>query len=222
MDFAHFATDTDQEFVSASVTALEGLINEAILKNDRCVLGLSGGSTPRPVYEVLGESTEIDWSKVWIFLVDERHVAEDADESNTKLMKETFPSSQIIHPKKSPLNEWQSSYEKLMEDLLDGSWPDVVVLGMGEDGHIASLFPPVQEGSDSSLTVHTTTDKFAVHDRVSVTLPVLTKARSKIFLLKGDKKKTVWDEMFLSDEDAKRWPAKAVLESGEVTLITQW
>ena len=239
MSHAHIPTNTEEDFVTASVTLLEGLINAAILEKDRCVLGLSGGSTPRPVYEALGKSEEIDWSKVWIFLVDERHVPEDDDESNTKLIQDTLmasaeiPPAQFIHPQDLPLEEWLPNYEGALAEVLGDGFPDVVVLGMGEDGHIASLFPPIPVAEDRDLplrsskggfplTIHTTTDQFAVHDRISVTLPVLTNAGAKIFLLKGEGKKKVWEEMEGSEEGVERWPAKAILESGDVSVVSQW
>lgn len=229
MDFAHLATDTDGEFSSASVTLLEGLMNAAMLERGNCILGLSGGSTPRPVYEALGKSQEIDWQHVWLFLVDERYVPTGNPESNTKLIQETLlaiaalPPMQFKHPADLPLEEWQQEYEKILADLLKGKWPDIVILGMGEDGHIASLFPPVSErGMGPELTVRTTTDRFEVQNRISVTLPVLTNARSKIFLLRGKEKKKIWEEMLADDSDERRWPAKAILASGNVTLVTQW
>jgi len=229
MDYAHIATDTNEEFAVASVTLLEGLINAAILERDRCILGLSGGSTPRPVYEALGKSKEIDWSKVWLFLVDERYVSAESDDSNTKLIRETLlanadvPPTQFRHPADLPLEEWREGYEETLENLFDGEWPDVVILGMGEDGHIASLFPPIpEEGMGPELTVHTTTDQFAVHDRVSVTMPVLTKARSKVFLLQGEMKKEVWEKMLADDGSEQRWPIQSALSSGNVTVVTQW
>lgn len=229
MDYAHFATDTEKEFVMGSVATLEGLINEAILNNGKCIIGLSGGSTPRAVYTALGKSEEIDWSKVWLFLVDERYISSENDDSNTKLVKDTLlvganiPAMQCKYPADLPLEEWRQEYEETLADLLQGNWPDIVILGMGEDGHIASLFSPVTEnGFGPELTVHTTTDTFAVHDRISVTMPVLTNATHKVFLLKGEGKKTVWEEMLASTEDAKRWPAKAILEAGGCTVVTQW
>ncbi|PIQ76399.1 6-phosphogluconolactonase [Candidatus Peregrinibacteria bacterium CG10_big_fil_rev_8_21_14_0_10_49_24] len=229
MDYAHLKTDTAKEFVTGSVTILEGMINEAILAKGKCILGLSGGSTPRPVYEALGRSTEIDWSKVWIFLIDERYVSSESEDSNSKLIRDSLlagariPPMQYKYPADLPLEEWQSEYEATLADLLQGTWPDIAVLGMGEDGHIASLFPPViKQAQGPELTVHTTTDHFAVHDRVSVTLPVLTKATHKVFLLKGEGKKAVWNEMLQSGEDENRWPAKAILKSGGCTVVSQW
>jgi len=207
----------------AGLTLLEGLMNEAVLEHGKCIVGLSGGSTPKPLYGALGKSEEVDWSKIFVFLVDERHVEEADDDSNTKLIKDTLQPENFVYPTYAPLKEWQKGYDEELKKLFDGHWPDVVLLGMGEDGHIASLFPPVaDDASDGTLTMHTTTDHFAVHDRLSTTLLVLTNAKSKIFLLKGEGKKNTWEAMEISEEGSERWPAKAVLESEGVTLVSQW
>lgn len=92
-------------------------------------------------------------------------------------------------------------------------------MGLGEDGHIASLFPPVPaEGYGDRLVMHTTTDTFAVHDRISTTMVVIGSADRKVFFLKGEGKKFVWEEM-MHDDNAEimmeRWPAKAALALGE-------
>ncbi len=70
--------------------------------------------------------------------------------------------------------------------------------------------------------IHTTTDTFAVRDRISVTLPVLKQARQTMFFLKGEAKKKVWDEMMASTEDVTRWPAKEVIQKTKTTLVCHW
>jgi 6-phosphogluconolactonase/glucosamine-6-phosphate isomerase/deaminase len=99
--------------------------------------------------------------------------------------------------------------------------PDLVILGMGEDGHIASLFPPVAELAlgDQALIIHTTTDAFAIHDRISVSLNLLAASDQQVLLLKGEKKKKVWESMLKSKEGDARWPAKRILEGGRATVI---
>ena len=90
--------------------------------------------------------------------------------------------------------------------------PDIAVIGMGDDGHIASLFPPLtDEAFEDKDVIITTTDKFVIRERISVSLPFLTKVRLPIFLLQGEKKKAVWDEMIAASVDLRRWPAQAVL-----------
>ena len=108
--------------------------------------------------------------------------------------------------------------------MIDTYLPDIVTLGMGSDGHIASLFPPVPDIAlgDEALVVHTETDQFAITDRISVSLNFLCAAQDQIFFLKGTDKKFVWDEMIASDEDEHRWPAKRMIETGDVSLVSMW
>lgn len=231
------STANDVNFVTQGVTMLKQTIMESIAARGLAMIGLSGGSTPKPIYDALGKE-KIDWSKVWIFLVDDRYIRADDPNSNRFLLRSTLlknaaiPESQIIFPDTSlPLPECMALYEKHLKSLFQmvrqthqgqGS-PDLITLGMGDDGHIASLFPPLtDEAFGPSLVIHTTTDKFVVRDRVSVTLPVLTQARQSVFFLKGAEKKRVWEEMIASSETQKRWPAKAVMEKTSVSVIAQW
>lgn len=217
---------TDAEFVARGVEFLRDSIVDAITENKRCVIGLSGGSTPKPIYEALGKE-KLDWTKVWIFLVDDRYIRADDPNSNQFLLRSTLlknaaiPESQLIFPDTTlPLAECVKLYDRHMTDLLKKGPADVVTLGMGDDGHIASLFPPLSEAAfGPKHVIHTTTEKFAVKDRISVTLPVLENAEEAVFFLKGAEKKKVWEEMTTSNEEGGRWPAKDV---GNATVIALW
>ena len=217
-----------QEFIQHSTAFIERCILSAISSRGHAVIGLSGGSTPGPVYELVGKNASIDWSKVWIFLVDDRYVREDSPHSNQFLIRSTLlrnapiPESQFITPDTTlPIEECRARYDAELKSLFAKGPADLVILGMGNDGHIASLFPPLSEHAfGPSLAIHTTTDIFDIHDRISVTLPVLTQARQALFLLKGKEKKDVWEQMMKSTEGIARWPAKAVMEAGHATVIT--
>lgn len=228
-DLIETGTDRNDQFVEHSVTVLTRLISEAIQKQDHCILGLSGGSTPRDIYSALGKTSEIDWSKVWLFLADERYVPADDERSNAHLVRSTLlasakiPKEQIVFPNTAlPYDECVQQYSDDIEDLLHRDVPDVIVLGMGPDGHIASLFPPLPDEALLGVVIGTTTDAFDVRERISVTLPVLTSAKHSVFLLKGEKKKLVWDEMLASSEDSLYWPAKEVLSVFQSTVIGMW
>ncbi|NOS68126.1 MAG: 6-phosphogluconolactonase [Candidatus Peribacteraceae bacterium] len=211
------STKNDADFVARGVGFLEKAIREALSEHGCCIIGLSGGSTPKPIYEALGKE-KMDWSKIWIFLVDYRYIRADDPNSNqflllsTQLKNAAIPESQIFFPDTSlPLQECINLYDRHLKDLLKKGAPDIVTLGMGDDGHIASLFPPLTDAAfGQAAAIHTTTDTFDVRDRISVTLPVLKKARQSIFFLKGERKKAVWDEMMASNDDEKRWPAKKI------------
>lgn len=227
MDYARIITENENEFVQGSVIVLSSLINAAILQNGACLLGLSGGSTPKKIYEELGKSDEIDWGKVWVCLVDERYTPADSDDSNQKLVRETLlknadvPQENLLFPDTSlPIIDCVEQYNEALANVK----PNVLTLGLGEDGHTASLFPPVMDQAfeRTKHVIHTTTDAFAVHDRISMTLPTIGRAGSKIFLLKGEQKQAVWEDMEQSQEGRERWPAKEVIKSGGVTLIAEW
>jgi len=228
----YLKTQSEVDFINSGVRILKESIQDAISKRGECMLGLSGGSTPHPIYELLGKE-EIDWAKVTIFLVDERYVPTDDDKSNQKMVRETLlnnasiPESNIILPNtKLSLEECVDDYTKKIKQMIDaqGYLPDVVTLGFGEDGHIASLFPPVSDAalSDQHFALHTQTDKFDVKDRITLTLNVIASAQNHIFFLKGEGKKKVWEEMMESKEDERRWPGKRVIESETATVVTLW
>lgn len=218
-------TDAGPSFARTAAQKLGDLIRRAIRANGTCVIGLSGGSTPGPVYEELAGEM-IDWSRVTVFLADDRCVSPDHPDSNQHLVRSALlsrlsePPATLFHDTSLPPAEAAEAYGKRLEELLAERGADIVVLGMGPDGHIASLFPPLDERAfGPAFAIHTTTDAFAVHDRISVTLPVLAGAAHAVFLLKGEDKLRLWEEMEASTEDAHRWPARAVLEKGTVTLI---
>ena len=114
-------------------------------------VALSGGSTPKALFTLLTKpplSLKIDWSKVHLFWSDERAVPKDHPDSNFHMAMEAgfakagIPESQIHRMKaENNIEEESLSYEKLLESQLKGKGFDLVMLGMGEDGHTASLFP---------------------------------------------------------------------------------
>ena len=227
MELTEYTVETPEAFVADATAFIADIVREAIANDGRCILGLSGGSTPGPVYEALGREPGIDWSKVWIFLVDDRCVPADHPKSNQFLLRSTIlkhapiPESQIVVPDVTLApDETARKYGEEIASMTRVGKPALVVLGLGEDGHIASLFPPVSEAAFSMTgAIHTTTTAFDIHDRISVTLPVLTSSKQALFLLKGEKKIGVWEEMVEGVEGVKRWPGKAVVEGVETTVM---
>jgi len=227
MQIQEMRTDGAEDFIRQSSACIGQVITETIRKRGQCIVGLSGGSTPGPVYEALGKA-DLPWDKVHIFLVDERYVPPDHAESNQRMISATLlreapiPPGHICFPDTAlPLSQCIERYALNLHTLCSDHLPDLVILGMGEDGHIASLFPPVPELAlgYQALIIHTTTDVFAVHDRISVSLNLLAASESQIFLLKGAKKKNIWKEMLASEDDDQRWPAKRILKGERSTVI---
>lgn len=219
--------NNEAEFVEAGTALLESAVLEGIGASGVGILGLSGGSTPRAIYEALGRSKNIDWTRVWIFLVDDRYVPADSADSNQLLLRSTLlknaavPEPQIIFPDTTlPIPACVNLYDKRLGSLLRKGSPDIISLGMGDDGHIASLFPPLEDSAfGPDFAIHTTTDKFAIRDRVSVTMPVLERARRTVFFLRGAGKKRALEEMTGSGENGRRWPGKTVIKTGSNTLL---
>ncbi len=229
MEFEHFHATAGQDFVDTSVRVLSERIHQSIDEFGRAIVGLSGGSTPKPIYSALGKCA-IPWDKVSLFLVDERYVPADHDDSNQKLVRETLlntasiPEENLLFPDTSlSLEECIHHYDLKLAGMLSAGIPHIVTLGMGNDAHIASLFPPVPDAAyGDRLVLHTKTDQFAVHDRISTTMVVLGSADRKIFFLQGEEKKVVWEEMMNAEEDLNRWPAKAVLHLGGGMVVSDW
>lgn len=150
-------------------------------------IALSGGSTPRAAYALLGERGTLRGAEV--FFVDERCVPPDDAASNYRLVRETVGSSAAsVHRVRGedPPEEAARIYDEEMRALL-GEEPvlDVVVLGMGPDGHTASLFPGAPELAERELVAVATRDAHAGFRRVTLTLPVLNRARHALFLAAG-------------------------------------
>jgi len=222
-------TSGNAEFTAQSVVILQQKILNAIEQYDSCILGLSGGSTPRPVYEELGQRSDIDWQKVQLFLVDERYVPPDHAESNQKLVRDTLlkhadvPPDQCYFPDTSlGIEDCVLAYARSFVDLFAARPPDVMVLGLGPDGHTASLFPPLpKEAFGEVLALHTTTDTFAVHDRITVSPLVLMAAQAHLLLLQGEEKRRVFEECVHAELSPTRWPLHVVLGTRGLTAIAR-
>jgi 6-phosphogluconolactonase len=135
--YEHLKT-TQQTFLSSSVQWLQNEILSAMAKKGTCILGLSGGSTPGPIYEEVGKLTGIDWSKVYVFAVDERYTPPTDKDSNRNLVGRTLlkhssiPKENIFFPNTTlPLEDCLAEYEKQLQTLFSSrGLPDIITLGM--------------------------------------------------------------------------------------------
>lgn len=178
----------------AAAEILEADAKAAIASRGRFILALSGGSTPKVLYALLASeyASRIEWPKVAVFFGDERCVAADHADSNYKMAQETLLS-------KVPAAVHRISGEygpRVAADLYAGVLPkalpmfDVVLLGMGADGHTASLFPGHHFAADAGklTTAATAPAGFAIPDRVSLTLEALGSSRRAIAMITGKDK----------------------------------
>lgn len=172
---------------------------DAIAARGRFTLALSGGSTPRPLYEWLATDEgrdQIDWARVHLFWGDERGVPPDHADSNYRLARETLldhvpiPAAQIhrIHGEDDPETA-ASAYEQTLRELsADGL--DLVLLGLGRDGHTASLFPNRPAGRETSRWVVADQDPTG-RARITLTPPAINAARTVAFIVTGADKALV-------------------------------
>lgn len=193
---------------------------ESIAARGRFSLALSGGSTPRALYRLLaGEfAARIDWTRTHLWFGDERCVPQDHAESNARMARETLvvpiPAAQV-HPvpaERSPAHAAED-YERALR-AFDGASPfDLTLLGMGADGHTASLFPGTTALDDEEqLCCATWVEKLKAY-RLTLTLPVFDHAAAVLFLACGADKAPAWDLATANDPAGHTPPAGRVRPS---------
>lgn len=164
-------------------------------------LGLSGGSTPRRTYELLA-GLELDWSDVTLVLVDERFVPPDDPASNAGMVQRALadqvcPPAQFVTPDTVDIDPAESASEYGAKLRGFGSL-DLVLLGMGVDGHTASLFPGTNDLRSDGAWARVTHSPAGVPQRISLTIDAFEHARRAIVLVDGIEKRErlrqAWDE----------------------------
>jgi len=204
---------------------------EAIAQTRRFVVALAGGSTPRTMYESLAAAelaAQVDWGLVHVAWGDERCVAPDDARSNSRMAREAFldrvPISEAhVHRIKGELGPeaGAADYERVLHELFVAGRPrfDLVLLGLGKDGHTASLFPrdPTLRERTRWVAGVEMPDVEPRVPRVTLTLPVINAAGRVWFLVAGSGKcrvlRAVLDE---PGAGASRSPAAMVQPAGEL------
>jgi len=184
----------------------------ALAQKDSFTVALSGGSTPKILYQLLADQfqTRVSWSKTQFFWSDERHVPPDHPDSNYRLAHEALlsrvpvPESNVhrVHSENPSAQEAADEYEKIIVPRLD-----LILLGLGTDGHTASIFP----GSDvlhetKRLVAAPWVEKLNTY-RITMTLPLLNNGASILFLVSGAEKAAIVTEVL---EGPKKYPAQFV------------
>ena len=163
----------------------------------RFALVLSGGPTAEGCYEMLATAGGIDWSLVDVYVGDERLVPPDDADANQRLIREALldrvgpVGSFSPMPTVGPVDECVAAYQRTMSDLVTGPGIDLIHLGMGPDGHTASLFPgaPTLDAGPGVLALATEDPAGNnPHPRLTLTLPVINSARVAVFTVAGASK----------------------------------
>ncbi len=202
---ADIAADTIARFIAERITEKDGPVT----------VFLSGGSTPRVTYTRLQEA-DIDWARVHLFLGDERWVAHDHDESNARMARESFiedveATFHVVHTHLETPEHAADHYEEILAEVFgyDEVKADLVILGIGEDGHTASLFPGTEALDESErLYVANWVPEMEAW-RLTATYRLLHQARKVIFLVTGKNKASVVAEIL---EGGVEHPALRVMQ----------
>jgi 6-phosphogluconolactonase len=215
--------------VLATAEEIIDCIAEAVRKRGRCNIALAGGSTPRDVYTLLATKPYknlVCWDDVSLFWGDERTVAPDDPESNYRMVRHTLldlidiPEKNVhrIRGEAEP-RQAASEYAELLCRHFNEELPcfDFVLLGLGDDGHTASLFPGTEVIEEyGQLVAAVFVPKFAAW-RVTLTLPVLNAAREIMFLVSGVAKSDMVRRIMDSHEPDKGLPASLVTPQSGTT-----
>ena len=195
---------------------------ESVKRSNGFAVALSGGSTPKLLYELLANPNEpfreqIEWDKTFFFFGDERNVPPDDPDSNYRMVYEAMfshaPKTNVYRiPGEKPAAQAAEEYEDVLVEVFGADVPDLdlILLGLGEDGHTASLFPHSPALRETERYVAAPwVEKFNAY-RITMTLPVLNNGKSVVFLVTGASKAEVLREVIKTDKKPDLYPAQAI------------
>jgi 6-phosphogluconolactonase len=216
---------TPQQLYQTAADEILRAAKEAVEQRGRFTIALSGGSTPKGLYTLIAANaaTSLPWEKMFFFFGDERHVLPDHPDSNFRVAEETLlskvpvPGSNVfrIPAEASDAALAADAYEKTLHDffsLKPGEIPrfDVILLGLGPDGHTASLFPETAALLEKSRLVVANWVEKLKGWRITLTLPVLNAARMAAFLVSGTDKAAILHEVLEGKGADEKYPARLV------------
>jgi 6-phosphogluconolactonase len=218
--------DLSRRAAEAAVATINGAVQAA----GTCSIVLSGGSTPRVLYSLLASEfrAQIPWANVQVFWGDERYVPPEDPRSNYLMAKETLldhvacpPAN--IHPMPTHFPSAEVAardYERTLRNHFGGKWPnfDLVLLGIGDDGHTASLFPGSLALAERTRWVVAARAPVEPYVRLTLTLPALTRTAAVYVLVAGAAKADAVRHVFERAGDWIKYPAAGVRVAAESVI----
>ncbi|MFN8771255.1 MAG: 6-phosphogluconolactonase [Neisseriaceae bacterium] len=205
---------SQEEQIQAIATQLESLVSKFLKEKDQVVIAVSGGKSPIKLFERLS-NTDLPWDKILITLVDERVVDTENEDSNENLVKTHLLKNYAKKAKFVGLVDIIKSVTDMLQ-LANTNIPniDIAILGMGEDGHTASIFPCCQElddaiNLDNKNKYINTNPLFVKYSRISLTLPALFSIPSLILSINSEIKFKVFNESLKANN--KSYPISYLL-----------
>jgi 6-phosphogluconolactonase len=207
-------------FAHTVAEEIRSLVDGAISRNGRCVIALSGGQTPGAVYRTLGRpplDTAMPRDKIILIWGDERWVPTSDEHSNYHLVHENLlnklAKTPVAYPMPTDLKspaEVARVYSETIQKLGGKAGVpeiDIVLLGIGEDGHTASLFPGESALKERDSLFVATHSPAGIKDRISMTSPLIENAKRVIFLVTGSAKAEILSKILEGDADYEQYPA---------------
>jgi 6-phosphogluconolactonase len=214
----HIFKDAEETTI-ALADWIAALIQKTLEVNDRFTIALSGGETPKKLYQTLGAYPyieKINWKKLHVFWGDERFVAFEDQNNNAKMAYDSLlshasiPSDQI-HKISTDISPQESveEYSKILYKYFDNKQAtfDLVLLGMGDDGHTLSLFPGSENLSDNNSWVKAINSK-EKGERITLLPSVVNQSSAIAFLIAGEKKAPVLKKVL--EEQEQKYPAQLI------------
>jgi 6-phosphogluconolactonase len=214
-----------EEVASAVCVWLVDTICQTIEQRGRCVLALSGGSTPKRLYELIAGShlAGLDWTKVHLLMGDERNVPLDDAESNFRMVQTAWLDAAIssgireyvpcFYPVPIEVHDPEKAayqYGQTIRSVLGDSCAiDIVLLGLGDDAHTASLFPETQALESLDGFVANYVPKFESF-RLTMTASLINCARNVVFLVCGPSKSAALEVVWHGPRDPVLYPAQGI------------
>lgn len=215
--------ETPEETARALAEAVADILRQRLAETGRASLVVSGGSTPVPFFDHLSKA-DLDWPRVTVLLADERWVPESDPASNARLVRthllQNGAEGAEFLSLKTPVPDPEQALPDIERRLAELELPlDVLVLGMGTDGHTASLFPdapelPLALKPCGGHRVALMTPPSQMHPRITLTLPVLESARFTALHLKGADKLDTLASAAANPDDWQHMPIRAFLRPG--------
>lgn len=212
---------------TAAATLFVKLAREAVQQRGRFTVALTGGSSPSQLYELLAESPQaeqVPWDKTYVFWGDERWVSLTNEQSNARMAQEALlgkvpvPAEQVfpMWAEDTTPEDFAARYEEILRQHFGDEEPrfDLILLGMGEDGHTASLFPGTAVLQERSHWVHAYYLEPQAMYRVTLTAPLINQARVVCFLVFGDKKAPALHQVLEGDRNPDKYPAQLIQAKG--------
>jgi 6-phosphogluconolactonase len=221
-------SDDKNQLAMDAAARVTQLARDAVSERGRFRVALSGGSTPRALYQLLADPTntyrpQMPWMTTDFFWTDERHVPPQDADSNFRMVNEAMlasvnaPAENIhrVHAEEEQAEIAAEQYETTLREVFGSDSVqvpvfDLILLGIGTEGHTASLFPGSPLLHEKKKWVGAAWVEKLSTDRISMTLPLLNNGRSVIFLVSGPEKANILRVVLTGDKTPEIYPAQAI------------